>query len=176
MASDISRKTFRRPKHYSGVRMQQGKVMLDADWNEQLDIEQYRTHTETIDVIGESGVPQNVENGNSFKISFPLMATNFIHKGRMYVGGLLCELESSCSYFNQPYYPNPNTQYFHGGISSPPTSPASPIESPLSPPNLGSLKDGSYIVYIDAWQREVNYLDDVLIQEVALGGVDTTTR
>ena len=34
---DLTRSTFRAYRHYSGVRMQQGRVQLDADWNEQLD-------------------------------------------------------------------------------------------------------------------------------------------
>lgn len=178
MASDISRKTFNPDKHYNGVLMQQGRVQLDADWNEQLDIQQYRTHTETKDVIGESGVPKNVNNGNSFKITVPTTADDLvIASGRMYVGGLLCELSlpEQASYLKQPYYPNPDTTpYFNPASASPPYSPVSP---PLSSPlESGKLKDGTFIVYIDAWQREVNYLDDPLIQEVALDGPDTTTR
>ena len=35
---DFTRTTFDPTHHYSGVRMQQGRVQLDADWNEQLDI------------------------------------------------------------------------------------------------------------------------------------------
>jgi hypothetical protein len=57
MKGDFSRSTFDPRKHYSGVRMQQGRVQLDADWNENLDILLRRIETETIDVIGECGVP-----------------------------------------------------------------------------------------------------------------------
>ena len=38
MKSDISRQTFDHKKHYSQVIMQQGRVQLDSDWNEQQDI------------------------------------------------------------------------------------------------------------------------------------------
>ena len=38
MKSDISRNTFDPAKHFSRVIMQQGRVQLDADWNEQADI------------------------------------------------------------------------------------------------------------------------------------------
>jgi hypothetical protein len=41
MKNDLTRSTFRRERHYSSVRMQQGRVQLDADWNEQLDIEMH---------------------------------------------------------------------------------------------------------------------------------------
>jgi hypothetical protein len=59
MGSDISRSTFDPGKHYSGVRQQQGRVSVDADWNEQVDIVSHRVATETADVIGQSGAPRD---------------------------------------------------------------------------------------------------------------------
>jgi len=38
MKGDFSRNTFRPGSHYSGVLMQQGRVLLDSDWNEQVAI------------------------------------------------------------------------------------------------------------------------------------------
>jgi hypothetical protein len=35
---DFSRITFRPDRHYSAVLMQQGRVSLDSDWNEAVDI------------------------------------------------------------------------------------------------------------------------------------------
>ena len=55
MKGDFTRSTFRSEKHYSSVRMQQGRVQLDADWNEQGDIAAHRDEVATLDVIGESG-------------------------------------------------------------------------------------------------------------------------
>ncbi len=57
MKGDFSRLTFDRKKHYSDVLLQQGRVLLDADWNEQQRITRYRAETETADAIGPSGVP-----------------------------------------------------------------------------------------------------------------------
>ena len=166
MPGDFSRKTFDKKKHYSGVLMQQGRVQLDADWNEQLDIEQHRTFTETRDVVGLCGVPK--KNGG-FKITAD--ATSFvIEPGRIYVGGLLCESEEGSApttYLNQPYFPNPDLSYFIQ--DSPPGSPA-------SPPDIGDLEFGTYLIYIEAWQREINYRDNPLIQEKALGEADTAAR
>lgn len=164
MPGDFSRKTFDKKKHYSGVLMQQGRVQLDADWNEELDIEQYRTFTETKDVIGAAGVPKK---NNGFKITMSADGSDLvIAPGRIYVEGLLCELETNgvTTYKNQPYYPSPDVSQF-GTLTSPPSS----------PPGTG-LGDGSYVVYLKAWQREINYLDDPYIQEKALGEADTTTR
>lgn len=178
MPSDLSRLTFDPKKHYSSVRLQQGRVLLDADWNEQSDIQQYRSRTESQDVIGKTGVPK--EKVNSFLIDFQGDDLS-IQPGRIYVGGLLCELDTEASYFNQPYYPNPDNQHF-GAITypflSPPASPPfSPPESPPgSPPEIDYLEAGTYLIYLDAWEREINHLDDPGIQEVALGEADTTTR
>ncbi|GAC1392963.1 MAG: hypothetical protein NVS4B11_00540 [Ktedonobacteraceae bacterium] len=89
MKSDNSRNTFDPRKRYSGVIMQQGRVQLDADWNEQLAIQQHRTETEASDVIGLCGVP---EKGGGFDINFtPDYSDLTISTGRMYVDGLLCE-------------------------------------------------------------------------------------
>jgi hypothetical protein len=94
MKGDFSRKTFDPAKRYSGVLMQQGRVQLDADWNEQLDIQHHRTETETKDVIGLCGVPKNTDG---FRLQ-PLQPANSsattdlaIFPGRIYVDGLLCE-------------------------------------------------------------------------------------
>ena len=67
MKGNFSRQTFDRRKHYRGVLMQQGRVQLDADWNEQQDIVLYRLETSAWDTMGESGVP---DNGAGFDISF----------------------------------------------------------------------------------------------------------
>ena len=97
MKGDFSRKTFNPAKRYSGVLMQQGRVQLDADWNEQLATHQHRTETETKDVIGLCGVPKNTDG---FKL-LPVMPANAsattdlaIFPGRIYVEGLLCESEA----------------------------------------------------------------------------------
>ena len=52
MKGDFSRDTFDAGKHYSRVLIQQGRVQLDADWNEQQSIYQHRMITEARDVIG----------------------------------------------------------------------------------------------------------------------------
>ena len=58
MKGDFSRQTFRPGKHYSGVLMQQGRVQMDADWNEQQAINRHRVETAEPDVIGPSGAPK----------------------------------------------------------------------------------------------------------------------
>jgi uncharacterized protein DUF6519/carboxypeptidase family protein len=164
MPGDYSRRLFLRKKHYSGVLMQQGRVQLDADWNEQLDVQLYRTETEAIDVIGRCGAPRK----NAGFLIGPGASNQdlTISPGRLYVDGLLCELEDASTYVTQPYFPNPDNTTV---ITSPPTSPP-------GPKRRLSLPDGRYLVYLDTWQQERTALDDPLIREVALNGPDTSTR
>ena len=54
---DFSRFLFDPRRHYSAVHMQQGRVLLDADWNEQVDIASHRVAIGTIDAVGASGAP-----------------------------------------------------------------------------------------------------------------------
>src|SRR5215475_10070000 len=156
MPGDYSRRLFRKNKHYSGVLMQQGRVQLDADWNEQLDLQLYRTETEAIDVIGRCGVPR--KNGG-FEISAaPGNQDLRISRGRIYVDGILCESEDATTYTNQPYLPDPElTSVIMGPLTSPP-----------GPKRRLNLPDGRYLVYLDVWQQERTALDDPLIREVAL--------
>jgi hypothetical protein len=162
MPGDYSRETFNPGKRYSGVRMQQGRVQLDADYNEQLAIQHYRDETEAIDVIGQSGVPKK---NDGFKIDIAPGGQDLtISAGRYYVEGLLCELATASTYSAQPYFPNPDS-----------TAPSVPTTSPASR-QIRLPRDGTYLVFLDAWKREVTALEDEEIREVALDGPDTATR
>lgn len=93
MKGDFTRSTFRPERHYRGVRMQQGRVQLDADWNEELDILSHLDDTTHADVIGPCGVPKD---GGGFEVAAAADGTDLaISPGRIYVDGILCELESS---------------------------------------------------------------------------------
>jgi photosystem II stability/assembly factor-like uncharacterized protein len=66
MRGDFSRVTFRPENHFSGVLLQQGRVQLDAEFNEHVDIEAYRDRTTARDVIGPAGAPLD---GGGFAVS-----------------------------------------------------------------------------------------------------------
>jgi Family of unknown function (DUF6519) len=93
MKADLTRSTFRAEKHYSGVRMQQGRVQLDADWNEQVDIDAHLDETTRTDVIGRCGVP--IHDAGFAVEPLPGSADVAISAGRAYVDGILCENEAS---------------------------------------------------------------------------------
>src|SRR4051794_37732303 len=73
--------------------MQQGRVQLDADWNEQSDIGTYLDETTRIDVIGRCGAP--VDNAGFGLAVTPDGTDLTLSPGRLYVEGVLCELEST---------------------------------------------------------------------------------
>ena len=54
---DISRIAFDQRKHYSGVRMQQGRVTTDEDFNAQERIEDEDLRRTRVDIIGPCGSP-----------------------------------------------------------------------------------------------------------------------
>jgi Family of unknown function (DUF6519) len=57
MAGDYTRFTFGPQRDYSGVFKQQGRVDLDADFNELIEIIDRRWRSETIDIISTASSP-----------------------------------------------------------------------------------------------------------------------
>lgn len=181
---DFTRDTYSPSKQFLRVFMQQGRVQVDADWNEQVSILLNYVQTLATDLIGPYGGPQN---NCGFEI-FPATADkldelfkdgkiaeaekqelkkqlknlssdekpNFlIGPGHYYVQGKLCENQNYLLYSDLPCYPFVKGQ--------------------------AALKDGKYLVYLDVWERHVTDVEDTHelipgIREIALGKVDTTTR
>lgn len=101
MKGDFSRSTFRREKHYNSVRMQQGRVQLDADWNEAQDISAYLEETAHQDIIGRCGAPKD-NPGFELKVEQNQVK---ITSGHFYVDGILCEHETETLLTQQPDLP-----------------------------------------------------------------------
>jgi hypothetical protein len=57
MKGDFSRASFRERKHYRGVLLQQGRVQLDADWNEAEAIRETGEERALRDLVGACGSP-----------------------------------------------------------------------------------------------------------------------
>lgn len=86
MTGDFTRDTFRPTKGYSAVRMQQGRLFTDADWNEEGDIHRRALRTTARSVIGASGFP---EDAPGFKIlEGATRQTLLIGGGQAYVDGI----------------------------------------------------------------------------------------
>lgn len=166
MKGDLSRETFDPKKRYNSVRMQQGRVLLDADWNEQTEITRRRIETEAADLIGGCGAPMwndgfrivaEAAGLSADEAARPVNASPpalqgggdfLITGGRIYVDGVLCENYRIMSFARQDDLP---------GVE--------PVE-----------QAGLYIAYLDVWTRHVTALEDPAVRETALGGPDTTTR
>lgn len=147
MKGDFSRVTFDPSRNFTRVLLQQGRVQLDADGNEQAAILLHYLRSLAADLIGPFGGP-----GDSFKIgvkpaSNPLDLT--IGKGHYYVDGWLCE--------------NPADLTYSGQRSLGEQEKSLPTQFP-------------FLVYLDVWERHVTWVQDDSIREVALGRLDTATR
>ncbi len=57
MKGDFSRETFDALRNYAGVLLQQGRVQLDADFNEQAAIARDRLRSLVRDLVGPHGGP-----------------------------------------------------------------------------------------------------------------------
>lgn len=146
MKGDFSRDTFDSVKHFSRVLQQQGRVQLDADWNEQTAILLHYLRMLAADLIGPFAGPKELKG---FEIS-PVKEDDFtIGKGRYYVDGILCENEQATSYKAQKDFP---------------------IDPEMR------VEGTEYLVYLDVWERHITALEDDYIREKALGGPDTATR
>ncbi|MEM4988055.1 DUF6519 domain-containing protein [Collimonas sp. H4R21] len=96
MKADLTRNTFHPLKHFSRVLMQQGRVQVDADWNEQTAILLHYLHTLGADLIGAHGGPI-AHAGFALTPLTPGGAASGdfrITPGRYYVDGILCELDT----------------------------------------------------------------------------------
>ena len=183
MSGDYSRQTFDARRDFGAVLMQQGRVALDADWNEQVTLLDRRLRAETVDIIGRSVVPRETADGFAITIAGTGAArTLSIGRGRMYVHGLLAENHG-------PRTPAFDLAVARSDGSGPVgvlaeslgATPVSFLAQRYRPQRPGAplglpAGNGPHLVYLDVWQREVSHLEDETLLEKALGGVDTTTR
>ena len=146
MAVDLSRDTFDSAKQYSSVRLQQGRVLTDSDWNEQADLFANSLRSGINDAIGADGAPVT---GGGFKVTPGSGGGDLrLSPGRFYVGGVAVENASERGLTAQPDLP---------GYALPQT-------------------DGTYIAYLEVGERVVTYLEDANLREPALNGPDTSAR
>jgi hypothetical protein len=170
MGGDYTRLTFRPSRDYAGVLRQQGRVGLDADHNELVEILDRRWRAESIDIMGRRTVPvSNPANQDAFKITPSGPNAFTIGQGRLYLDGLLLECRG----------PRPHDQYDDSLGEERGSGPLPSDQQPYfpgAPAAPGSGADVTDLVYLDAWEREVTALEDPNIREIALGGPDTATR
>jgi hypothetical protein len=177
MRGDFTRETFDRRHHYTRVLLQQGRVHLDADWNEQTAIARHHLRTLAADLIGPHGGPAGacgfelisdpavvdnltddlgrpVRPGRAKELRAKIASGDFlIGQGRYYVEGMLAECDSWMTYSEQVGYP---------------------FDDRTTVEALAGVR--GVLVYLDVWERHVAAAERADLLEVALGGIDTTTR
>ena len=158
MKGDFSRDSFDAKHHFSRVLLQQGRVTLDADPNEQADILLHCLRTLARDLIGAWAGPSDALGFELLldTTTDPAHPTLSVSAGRYYVDGILVENDAACDYARQPD--------------------ATPPASDALLQRLASQLDGDVWVYLDVWERHVSWIEDDAIREPALGGPDTCTR
>lgn len=160
MQGDFSRWTFDPRARHRAVLLQQGRVLLDADWNEQGQITAYHDEIRTLDFLGRSGCPAE---GGGFELVGPdglrpvgtAWAQLAITPGRYYVDGVIAEAQGAGP-----------------GGSAP--IPLSGLPDGLGPPE--PEHSGRYALYLDVWTHHVTMDEEPALREAALGGPDTSTR
>ena len=151
MRGDFTRDTFDPRKYFSQVLMQQGRVLLDADFNEQGSILLHYLRTLARDLIGPYAAPRD-------DAGFLLSATGTeitIGAGRYYVDGILVENEAPCLFTEQPNYRVPKDDALI---------------------KIKDTRNQGFWLYLDVWERHITSLEIDAIRETALGGPDTCTR
>jgi hypothetical protein len=174
MGADLSRERFDPRRDYRGVVMQQGRVLLDADWNEQSEVLDRRLRTAALD-LAPAGPPATGGTGwvsisRATPDAFKLTATAgglTLGRGRLYVDGLLAENHGAGPEVFDPVLAEPT------GSTDPVLAEPAGSTDPRAPVHLP--QGGPHLVYLDVWQREVTYLEEPDLVEPALG-VDTTAR
>ncbi len=100
MNGDYTKVPLRRDERWTGARMQEGRVLLDHDWNLNLDAAARSTSELSADAIGAAGV---VVGSDAFKIGVTTASVLdlTVQPGRMWVGGLAAFSPAPFDYTDQ---------------------------------------------------------------------------
>ncbi|MDT8320732.1 MAG: DUF6519 domain-containing protein [Xanthomonadales bacterium] len=143
---DFTRDTFNPQQQYSRVFLQQGRVSIDADFNEQVSILHHYQRLFATAVIGPHAAPWGCPHDFDVQVDGDEYSLN---AGSYFVNGLLC--------VNEEVLKERSLKQLVGD-------------------HCDDLDNGVYVIYLDAWESHVNWIEDLRIREQALGGTDTATR
>lgn len=163
MRGDFSAWNKDRSHNFRGTLHQQGRILLDRDWNAQTEITGEWQETAARDAFGADVAAVPAEEPLSFKVTNaavvagpPAHVDVTVKKGRLWADGLLVELPVDAVY--TATYLGPPIQNPAGQVGQLPNN----------------LRDA---VILETWIEELSpFQDPDLLIEPALGGVDTTER
>jgi hypothetical protein len=160
MGSDRARVSFDRSRQWRAVIAQQGRVSMEADWNEQSAIIAARDQLTTLDVVGPCASPDGGYQVTAIPASGgggSIPGDLTVSAGTLYLGGERLELDAALTYSNQPDWQDASTDPLY--------------IKPVAPEG-----DAEELVYLLAAEQEVSAVEDPALADVALGGPDTAQR
>ena len=184
MHADLTRWTFDPDLAYRSVVMQQGRVLLDAEWNEQAAIAAHHDEARAADLIGPAGGPAPTDGGpGPFAIvtladgstpSGAAWADLGVTPGHYYADGVLAEsapnpATAAAAHGAWPLADQPHLPAIGGAASGGTSDPGLPEPDPAA-------GDGRWAVYLDVFDHLVTADERPELLESALGGPDTAAR
>lgn len=161
MSSDQAKISYDKKQQYRAVVMQQGRVTVEADWNEAQQINNEEIRQEACDFVGPCGTPNNGYEITQTSInSTSLPPFDFtVGAGTMYVDGLRVHLDKPVQYGTQQEWLDHKTD-----------------PDWVNPSSLTNSDTQQEFVYLYLREQEVSAVEDSSLREVALGGPDTAQR
>jgi Family of unknown function (DUF6519)/IPT/TIG domain len=162
MAGDRARVSYDPSRKWRGLVAQQGRVTVEADWNEAAAIDGERDRMQALDVVGPVGTPDHGYGVTAVPAGAAAPATPgdlTIAPGTLYLGGERLDLDGAVTYSTQPDWLDHSTD---------------PLwVAPAVPAATGTSNE---LVYLLASEQEVSAVEDPALADVALGGPDTMQR
>lgn len=158
MKGDFSRVGARPDSPYTGVRHQQGRVLLDRDWNDAQDIEARWRNAIAGDAFGHTVLAVPANSATAFEVMSAAADATGVHitlaPGHAWAAGLAVSLDVGAT--------------FDASYLEPPLAPG------VSPASIGAgVRDA---VVLEVFEDTVSGFQDGDLLEPALGGPDTTER
>lgn len=168
MGSDRARRSYDEGRQYRRVVPQQGRVFVEADYNEAQEISTEEVRKEALDFVGPAGTP---DDGYAVGFSGVAPPDFTVGKGTMYVGGMRVELPAAVTYGAQK-------EWLDGPVpllSDVPIPLNELVVLMLAEQEVSAMEDTALFEVALAAQA-VNAVVSTALLEVALGVPDTSQR
>lgn len=162
MGSDKARISYDPAQQYRAVVMQQGRVTVEADWNEAQEIVNEAIRADVLDIVGPAGTPD--PDGYKVTLIGPGAGKLYdlhVAPGTMYVGGVRVHLD------------DPGVDYSKQSEWLDHTDDPDWVDPATL---LQKVPSSDEFVYLALREQEVSAVEDSDLLEVALGGPDTAAR
>jgi Inner membrane component of T3SS, cytoplasmic domain/Family of unknown function (DUF6519) len=159
MPGDRARVSYDPSRKWRGVIAQQGRVTVEADWNEAAMIGEQRDRQVTLDVVGPAGTPDGGYTVTAHPEESEHPGRLTIGPGTLFLGGERLDLDEQVHYGAQPDWLDHSTDpMWHAHAAQHEREPRHEL------------------VYLLAAEQEVSAVEDPALADVALGGPDTMQR